>query len=103
MPVPTTTSIGPSIVSGLPARPIAAMRPSRIPIAALRTPSSGSTTTTFGITKSHVPVTAFAISPSRPVLPNPTSSSSPGSVASSSTRITSPESPSRIRSPAVGP
>ncbi len=35
----------PSVISGLPARPIPAIRPSLIPMSALRTPSSGSRTT----------------------------------------------------------
>ncbi|CAM5726151.1 hypothetical protein SFUMM280S_03413 [Streptomyces fumanus] len=101
VPVPTTTST-PSRVSGLPARPMAWMRPSRMPMDTLRTPSTASITTTLLITTSQVSRTAaaFRCSPSRAVLPNPARNSSPYRCASDSTWITSPESPSRSRSPA---
>ena len=41
---PTTRSI-PSLIAGLPARPIPAIRPSLMPMSALTTPMTGSTTT----------------------------------------------------------
>ncbi len=104
VPVPTTTST-PSRVSGLPARPMAQMRPSRMPMDTFLIPCTASITTTLLITTSQVSRTAAALrcSPSRAVLPKPARNSSPGFWASDSTRITRPESPSRTRSPARGP
>ncbi len=102
----STTSSTPSVFSGLPARPTPTIRPSLTPMLVLRTPSSGSMTTTPRITMSRAlsrgarPVTS---SPSRVVLPQPPSSSSPGSVSSPSTRTHRSVSASRIRSPVVGP
>ncbi len=104
VPVPTTTST-PSRVSGLPARPIETMRPSRIPIEVLRMPCTASMTVTLERTTSQVARTVVALRwmPSRAVLPNPARNSLPGSWESDSIRTISPESPSRIRSPARGP
>lgn len=78
VPVPTTTST-PSRVSGLPARPIAAIRPSRMPIDTLRMPCTASMTSTLLMTMSQVSRTAAALrcSPSRAVLPKPARNSSP--------------------------
>ena len=53
VPVPTTTSTS-SIMSGLPARPTAQMRPSRMPIDTLPMRRVASMTTTLEITMSHV-------------------------------------------------
>lgn len=104
VPVPTMTST-PSRVSGLPARPIAWMRPSRMPTETLRMPRTASMTSTLLMTTSQVSRTAaaFRCRPSRAVLPKPARNSSPGFWASDSTRTVSPESPSRTRSPARGP
>jgi hypothetical protein len=62
-------------------------------------------TTTLLMTTSQVSRTAAALrwSPSRAVLPNPARNSSPYFWASDSTRMVSPESPSRTWSPARGP
>ncbi|CAM5585720.1 hypothetical protein SVIOM342S_07461 [Streptomyces violaceorubidus] len=78
VPVPTTTST-PSRVSGLPARPIPLIRPSRMPIDTFRMPWAASITTTLLITTSQVSRTAAALrwSPSRAVLPKPARNSSP--------------------------
>lgn len=104
VPVPTTTST-PSRVSGLPARPIAAIRPSRMPTETFRIPSTASMTRTLLMTTSQVSRTAAALRcrPSRAVLPNPARNSSPCFWESDSTRTVSPESPSLTRSPARGP
>ena len=61
--------------------------------------------TTLVITTSQDSRTLMALMPmpSRPVLPNPTSSSSPRRWASRSTSTTRPVSASRIRSPTVAP
>jgi hypothetical protein len=42
----------PDVMSGFPARPIPTIRPSLIPMSALITPTSGSTTIALGITAS---------------------------------------------------
>lgn len=104
VPVPTTTSI-PSSVSGLPARPIEAIRPSIRPIEVFLMPWIASMTSTLLITTSQVSRTAAALrcSPSRAVLPKPARNSSPGSWESDSTRTIRPLSPRRMRSPARGP
>jgi len=104
VPVPTTTSTS-SRVSGLPARPIAWIRPSRTPIDTLRIPRTASITTTLEMTRSHVARTVAALRcrPSRAVLPNPARNSCPGSCASSVTSTTRPVSPSRSRSPRRAP
>ena len=65
------------MVSGLPARPMAAMRPARMPMAVLRTPSSGSSTSALRITASQASRVARTESPSRAVLPKPGSTSLP--------------------------
>lgn len=104
VPVPTTTST-PSRVSGLPARPMAWIRPSRMPMLVLRIPSTASMTRTLLTTRSQVSRTAAALRcrPSRAVLPKPARNSSPYACESDSTRTMSPVSPSRTRSPARGP
>ncbi len=104
VPVPTTTST-PSSVSGLPARPIEAIRPSIRPMDVLRMPWIASITRTLLITTSQVSRTAAALRcrPSRAVLPKPARNSSPGAWESDSTRTIRPLSPSRMRSPARGP
>ena len=68
-------------VCGSPARPIATTRPSRIPIEVLRTPSTGSSSTTFVTQMSSASSSGsspVASCPSRTVLPKPTSGSEPG-------------------------
>ena len=104
VPVPTTTST-PSMVSGLPARPIALMRPLRIPIDTFPMPCMASMTSTLEMTRSQVSRTAaaFSSSPSRAVLPKPTTNSLPRCCESYSTSTTSAVSPRRTRSPTVGP
>ncbi|CAM5498109.1 hypothetical protein STANM309S_00352 [Streptomyces tanashiensis] len=103
VPVPTTTST-PSRVSGLPARPMAWIRPSRMPTDTLRMPCTASITRTLPRTTSQVSRTAAALRwrPSRAVFPKPARNSSPGFWESDSTRTTSPESPRTTRSPAAG-
>ena len=105
-PVPTTTST-PSVVSGLPARPTAVIRPSRMPMLAVRTPSATSRISTFVMTTSHdsrVP-TARSPIPSRAVFAKPVSSVKPSSgsgrptAPDAVTRTTRPVSPSATRSP----
>ncbi len=78
VPVPTTTST-PSRVSGLPARPIPEIRPSRMPMETFLTPCTVSITTTLLITTSQVSRTVAALrcSPSRAVMPKPARNSSP--------------------------
>src|ERR671910_371635 len=78
MPVASTTAVlvssttaMPSIVSGLPARPIATMRPSRTPRLVARTPSTGSATSPPTIAISTPPRSARTPRPSRIVLPKP--------------------------------
>ncbi len=90
---------------GVAARPMPLIRPSRMPIDTFRMPWTASITTTLLITTSQVSRTAAALrcSPSRAVLPKPARNSSPASWLSDSTRITRPESPRRMRSPARGP
>lgn len=104
VPVPTTTST-PSMVSGLPARPMAVIRPAVRPMEVLMMPWTASITSTLLMTMSQVSRTVAALRcrPSRAVLPKPARNSSPGAWESDSTRTISPESPSRIRSPARGP
>lgn len=104
VPVPTTTST-PSRVSGLPARPMAAIRPPTRPIEVFRMPCMASITSTLLITTSQVARTVAPLRciPSRAVLPKPARNSSPGACESDSTRTIRPESPSRIRSPVRGP
>lgn len=113
-PLPEITSVSgpitsagctPSIVSGLPALPSAVIRPSRMPMSALTTPQWSSTTAPV-MTVSGAPsarlVRAWPID-SRMTLPPPKTASSPPPQRSSSTSISRLVSPSRIRSPAVGP
>ena len=104
VPVPTTTST-PSRVWGLPARPIAAIRPWRMPIEVLRTPRTGSRTRTLVTTRSHVSrtVAASRCIPSRAGRAKPVRNSSPGTWESCSTSTTRPVSPRATRSPVVGP
>src|SRR5688572_14787208 len=78
MPVASTTAVAvssttstPSIVSGLPARPIATIRPSRTPKLVYFTPSTGSATSPPTIASSTPPRSARTPSPSRIVFPNP--------------------------------
>ena len=55
----------PSVMSGLPARPMPAMRPSLMPRSAFTTPSSGSTTIALPITASS---SLSLVAPSRWVM-----------------------------------
>ncbi len=102
----STTSSMPCCTSGFPARPTPTTRPSLIPMLVLRTPSTGSisstpsTTMSRALARSVAPVTS---APRRAVLPQPPSISSPGSVSSASTCTHRSVSPSRTRSPVVGP
>src|SRR5215213_7658163 len=99
VPVSSTTSI-PSIVSGLPARPIATIRPPAMPMLAYLTPSTGSATRPPAIASSTPPRSARTPRPSRSVLPKPgrirsgppTSSASGTSHRSESASRTSPDS-----------
>ena len=68
--VSSTTSM-PSIVSGLPARPSATIRPPATPMLVQRTPSTGSATSPPTIAISTPPRSARTPSPSRIVLPKP--------------------------------
>ncbi len=116
-PLPAITSVPgpitrsgsmPSMVSGLPALPIAAIRPSRMPTSAFTIPQWSSTTAPV-ITVSGVPSARVARDcpiDSRMTFPPPKTTSSPGcgpALRSSSTSISRLVSASRIRSPAVGP
>jgi len=107
--IPVAALIGtsmPSIVSGLPARPTHAIRPSLMPSEVFRMPSTGSMTTAFVITASRASSPRMELdarSPSRIVFPKPISGSLPGAVSSASTSASRLVSPSRIRSPVVGP
>jgi hypothetical protein len=101
------TSCGwtPSIVSGLPARPRATMRPSRMPTSALTMPQWSSTTAPV-ITVSGVPSARVAVDwpiDSRITLPPPKTASSPPAHSSRSISMSRLVSASRMRSPAVGP
>jgi hypothetical protein len=104
VPVPTTMSIA-SVVPGLPALPMPAMRPSLMPMLATRTPSTGSSTTTFVMSRSQDSRADSACRPmpSRPVLANPTCSSSPRSSTRSVIRRRRRVSPRITVSPASGP
>ena len=84
---------------------MATIRPSRMPIDVSRTPSTASSTSVLVMTTSHDSSvrTARSPMPSRPVLANPMSSSSPGSRSSVATRTVRPVSPRRTRSPCRGP
>ena len=98
----------PSIVCGLPALPIAQIRPSLMPTSALTTPSTASMIVTLVMTRSGAPawrVTQLSIPmPSRMLLPPPKTTSSPGGPRRSRSISTKRfVSPSRIRSPVVGP
>ena len=99
------SNVTPSIVSGLPALPTPAMRPSRTPMSALTMPQ-WSTIRALVMTRSIAPsprvATPWAI-PSRIDLPPPKTASSPASVRSSSTSTNNSVSASRNRSPTVGP
>ena len=86
--------------------PTLTTRPSLTPMAVLRTPSTGSSSTTLVTTRSSADSRSArgeASSPSRSVLPHPPSNSSPYGVSSCSTSIHRQVSPSRTRSPVVGP
>ena len=76
-----------------------------MPIDTLPMPCIASMTTTFEMTRSQVSATlaAFSNRPSRAVLPKPTRNSLPDCCASYSISTTSRVSPSRTRSPTVGP
>jgi hypothetical protein len=104
VPVPITMSM-PSAVSGLPARPTATMRPSRMPMLAVRMPSTASIRSTLVMTTSHESSvrTARRPMPSRPVLPKPSRNSSSSGWLCASTCTTSPVSPRCTRSPVRGP
>ena len=96
----------PSLMSGLPARPMPTIRPSLIPMSALTTPMVGSTTTTPAITASssrwrrprlvlgHPARGVLGVAPERLVA---------RAWRSRSTRIHRSVSPSRTRSPVGGP
>src|SRR5829696_964438 len=78
IPVASTTAVAvsrttstPSIVSGLPARPIATIRPPDTPRLAYRTPRTGSATSPPTIAISTPPRSARTPRPSRIVLPKP--------------------------------
>src|SRR5918994_3810225 len=78
MPVASTTAVAvssttstPSIVSGLPARPIATIRPFATPRLVPRTPRTGSATSPPTIAISTPPRSARTPRPSRIVLPKP--------------------------------
>ncbi|CPU62707.1 Uncharacterised protein [Mycobacteroides abscessus] len=114
LPSPLTTSVlgpmcrsgcTPSATSGLPARPSATIRPSRIPTSVFTTPHQSSTTALV-ITVSSAPsarvVVPWAID-SRIDFPPPNTTSSPPKVRSSSTSIHRSVSPRRTWSPVVGP
>src|SRR5438067_7676039 len=96
-----------SIVYGLPALPTPAIFPSFIPISPLTTPSTGSRTTAFVITKSRAPfelvTPGVCANPSLIVFPPPKTTSSPGCIRSFSTSIIRSVSPSLILSPTVAP
>jgi|GEM_PF-4484046 len=83
VPAPMT-SCGwtPSMMSGLPALPMAAIRPSLMPMSPLMTPSTGSRIRTLVITVSGDPSADVMLGdwaiPSRIVLPPPKTDSSPG-------------------------
>ncbi|OGL04116.1 MAG: hypothetical protein A3E31_00390 [Candidatus Rokubacteria bacterium RIFCSPHIGHO2_12_FULL_73_22] len=107
VPAPTTMpAVTPAMRSGLPALPMPAMRPSRMPMSAFTMPQ-WSTITAFVITVSSTPSARVARAdcpmPSRRTLPPPNFASSPGTVRSRSMRIRSSVSASRTRSPTVGP
>src|SRR5882757_5053785 len=102
----STSSWTPSCISGLPARPTPTTRPSLMPMLVLRTPrigSSSSTPSTIMSSWESRPALADTSAPCRAVLPQPPSSSSPGSVSSASTCTHRSVSASRTRSPVVGP
>lgn len=106
VPGPITRSgCTPSLMSGLPERPRATIRPSRTPMSALTTPQ-WSRTTALVMTRSGAPsardAVAWAID-SRMDLPPPNTASSPPKQRSSSTSIQRSVSARRIRSPVVGP
>ena len=71
----------PSMVRGLPALPTPTMRPSRMPISALRMPSTASMISALVITKSRAPSalvrSPWTAIPSRMVFPPPNTASSP--------------------------
>src|SRR5512145_734821 len=98
----------PSIVCGLPALPMAQMRPSLMPTSAFTTPSTASMIVTLVITRSGAPparvIRLSMPMPSRRLLPPPKTISSPGAPRRSRSISTKrPVSPSRMRSPTVGP
>ena len=113
-PLPAITSVDgpitssgwtPSMMSGLPALPIAVIRPSRTPTSALTTPQWSRMTAPV-MTRSGVPCARVASAwpiDSRITFPPPNTASSPPAHRSRSTSISSEVSASRIRSPAVGP
>lgn len=108
-PSPVTIAVWESIAkspSPVFTAPTLTTRPSLTPMAVLRTPSTGSSSTTLVTTRSSADSRSArgeASSPSRSVLPHPPSSSSPYGVSSCSTSIHRQVSPSRTRSPVVGP
>ena len=99
------SSVTPSIVSGLPALPTPAMRPSLTPISAFVIPQ-WSRMRALVMTRSIAPssrvATPWAI-PSRMDFPPPKTASSPASVRSCSTSTNNSVSANRNRSPTVGP
>ena len=95
----------PSAMSGLPARPSATIRPSRMPTSALTTPQ-WSRTTTLVMTVSGAPSARVSVDwaiDSRIDLPPPKTASSPPTVRSCSTSTQRSVSPSRSWSPVVAP
>src|SRR5262245_21800865 len=100
--------VTPLMVCGLPALPIAQMRPSLMPTSAFTTPSTASMIVTLVITRSGAPpapvIRLSMPMPSRKLLPPPKTISSPGAPRRSRSISTKrPVSPRRMRSPTVGP
>ena len=91
----------PSITSGLPALPSAAIRPLVIATSHLTTPQWSSTTTFVMTTSGPLPI-PWSID-SRIVLPPPNTASSPPTQRSSSTSSHRSVSARRTLSPTVGP
>ena len=103
----TSAGSTPSMMSGFPALPMAAIRPFFTPMSPLITPSTGSRISALVITRSGLPPAAVIAGacamPSRIVLPPPNTASSPSTAWSRSTRQISCVSARRKRSPVVGP
>jgi hypothetical protein len=104
----SSPGVMPSITCGLPALPMAQMRPSLMPTSAFTTPSTASMIVTLVITRSGAPparvIRLSMPMPSRRLLPPPKTISSPGAPRRSRSISTNrPVSPRRMRSPVVGP